>query len=96
MNALPRTLGPSRLVCVPTSNWRERVAAETRRQQELQAEMAASARRRAEALEDGVRELGSKSAVAREVGIDVSAVRRSIREYGSGTLPPPDSPTTTE
>ena len=96
MNALPGTLGPSTLVCVPTSNWRERVAAENQRQRDLQAEIAASARRRAEAFEEGVRELGSKSAVAREVGIDVSAIRRSIREYGSGTLPPPGSPTTTE
>ncbi|ODA69538.1 hypothetical protein APS67_006342 [Streptomyces sp. AVP053U2] len=96
MTRLPRTLGPSTLVCVPTTNWRERVAAETQRQRELQAEIAATARRRAAALEEGVRELGSKSAVAREIGIDVSAVRRSIREYGPGTLPPPNSPTTTE
>jgi transposase-like protein len=84
------------VVCVPTTNWRQRVDAENRRQRELQAEIAASARRRAEAFEDGVRELGSKSAVAREIGIDVSAVRRSIREYGTVTLRPPDSPTTTE
>ena len=96
MNALPRTLGPSTLVYVPTTNWRERVDAENRRQRELQAELSASARRRAEAFEEGVRELGSKSAVAREIGIDVSAVRRSIREYGTVTLRPPDSPTTTE
>lgn len=96
MRSLPRTLGPSTVVCVPTTNWRERVDAENRRQRELQSEIAASARRRAEAFEEGVRELGSKSAVAREFGIDVSAVRRSIRDYGSGTLPPPERPTTTE
>lgn len=95
MNTLPRTLGPSKVGCVPTTNWRARVAAENQRQRDLQAEIAASARRRAAAFEEGVRELGSKSAVAREIGIDVSAVRRSIREYGLGTLPPPNSPTTT-
>jgi len=78
---------------VPTTNWRERVAAESQRQRELQAEITASARRRAAAFEEGVRELGSKSAVAREIGIDVRAVRRAINEYGPATAPPPDSTT---
>ncbi|MEH0423148.1 hypothetical protein [Streptomyces sp. B21-083] len=78
---------------MPTTNWRERVAAESRRQRELQAEIATSARRRAEAFEEGVLELGSKSAVAREIGIDVRAVRRAINEYGTATAPPPDSTT---
>ena len=95
-HALPRTPVPSNVVVVPTSDWRARVDAENRLQRELQAELSASARRRAEAFEEGVRELGSKSAVAREIGIDVSAVRKSIREYGSATLRPTDSPTTTE
>ncbi|MFD6684208.1 hypothetical protein, partial [Micromonospora parva] len=74
-------------------NWRERVAAETRRQRELRDEIAASARRRAEAFEEGTRELGSKKAVARETGIDVRIVRRAINEYGTATAPPTDSPT---
>lgn len=78
------------------TNWRERVAAEDRRQKRLLDLISASARKRAAALEDGVRELGDKSAVARELGISPSAVRRSIREHGTGTLPPPSSPTTTE
>ncbi|MFF7949399.1 hypothetical protein [Streptomyces griseorubiginosus] len=78
---------------MPDTSWRERVDAENRRQRELQAEIAASARRRAEAFEEGVRELGSKSAVAREIGIDVRAVRRAINEYGPATAPPPDSTT---
>lgn len=80
---------------MPEPNWRERVEAENRLQRNLQTEMAASARRRAIAFQDGVAELGSKSAVAREIGLDVSAVRKSIREYGTATAPPPDSPTTT-
>jgi len=80
---------------VPEKTWRERVEAENRLQRELQAELSASARRRAFAFADGVKELGSKSAVAREFGIDVSAVRKSIREYGTATAPPAHSPTTT-
>lgn len=81
---------------VPDTTWRERFEVEQQRHRDLLEEIAASARRRAAALEDGVAELGTKSAVARAVGIDVSAVRRSIREYGAATLRPPDSPTTTE
>lgn len=95
MLALPGTLVPSTVVDVPEISWRERVEAENRLQRNLQAELSASARRRAIAFEDGVRELGSKSAVAREIGLDVSAVRKSIREYGTATAPPPDSPSTT-
>lgn len=49
--------------------------------------MTASSRRRAEAFADGVGELGSKSAVARDIGIDVRAVRRAINEYGPATAP---------
>lgn len=94
--SLSGTLVPSRVMFVPELNWRERVDAEQRLQRDLQEQLGASARRRAIAFEEGVAELGSKSAVAREIGIDVSAVRKSIREYGSATLRPPDSPTTNE
>ncbi|MEU0634348.1 hypothetical protein [Streptomyces sp. NPDC005989] len=78
-----------------TTTWRERFEVEQQRHRDLLEEISASARRRAAALEEGVAELGNKSAVARAVGIDVSAVRRSIREYGTATLRPPNSPTTT-
>ncbi|MFD8404642.1 hypothetical protein ACFV1G_08160 [Streptomyces anulatus] len=81
---------------MPDTTWRKRFEAEQQRHRDLLKEIAASARRRAAALEDGVAELGTKSAVAQAVGIDVSAVRRSIREYGAATLRPTDSPTTTE
>ncbi|MFE9853575.1 MULTISPECIES: hypothetical protein [Streptomyces] len=74
---------------MPATNWRERVETESRRQRELRDEMVASARRRAEAFAEGVVILGSKSAVAREIGIDVRAVRRAINEYGPATAPPP-------
>ncbi|MFJ8446856.1 hypothetical protein [[Kitasatospora] papulosa] len=77
---------------MPITDWRERVDVENRRQRELRAEMAASARRRATAFVEGAEELGSKSAVAREIGIDVRAVRRAINEYGPATAPPPAPP----
>jgi len=75
---------------VSDSTWRERFEVEQQRHRDLLEEISASARRRAAALEEGLAELGTKSAVARAVGIDVSAVRRSIREYGA-TPPPTDS-----
>jgi DNA invertase Pin-like site-specific DNA recombinase len=75
---------------VPDSTWRERFEVEQQRHRDLLEEISASARRRAALLEEGLAELGTKSAVARAVGIDVSAVRRSIREYGA-TPPPTDS-----
>jgi hypothetical protein len=82
---------------VPTTNWRKRVEAEDREQQRLLALISESARSRAQALEDGVRELGTRSAVARDIGKSASAVRKAIREHGTGTLPPAErSPTTTE
>ena len=81
------------MVVVPETTWRERVEAENQLQRDLQTEMSASARRRAAAFVEGVAELGSKSAVAREIGIDVSAVRKSIREYGTATAPPSGSTT---
>ncbi|MFE9853599.1 hypothetical protein ACFYPN_33110 [Streptomyces sp. NPDC005576] len=77
---------------MPNSTWRERFEVEQQRHRDLLEEMSASARRRAAALQEGVAELGTKSAVARAVGIDVSAVRRSIREYGA--TPPPTGSTT--
>ncbi|MFH8668830.1 hypothetical protein ACH4F3_28675 [Streptomyces anulatus] len=75
---------------MPNSTWRERFEVEQQRHRDLLEEISASARRRAAALEEGLEELGTKSAVARAVGIDVSAVRRSIREYGA-TPPPANS-----
>ncbi len=72
--------------------WRERVAAEDEAQRQLRNDMSASARRRAEALRDGVSELGSKAAVARDLGIDEKAVRKALTALG----PVAAEPDTTE
>lgn len=85
MTTLTRTPGFHRVSDVPTTNWRARVDAADKRRSELQAELSEVARQRAEALEDGAKELGSKSAVARELGINVSAVRKYIREHSRAT-----------
>lgn len=90
-DGLPRSDCPSNVALVPDTDWRDRVEAESQLQRGLHAELSASARRRAIAFEEGVEELGSKSAVAREVGIDVRAVRRAINEYGTATSPPDGS-----
>jgi hypothetical protein len=81
---------------VPTPDWRARVVAEDREQERLLNLISDSARKRAAALEDGVRELGTREAVAEDLGIDSSAVRRSILRYGTGTLRPGRTPKTTE
>lgn len=81
---------------VPTPHWRIRVEAEDQERKRLLDLISDSAHRRAEALEDGVRELGSREAVAEVLGVDASAVRKAILRYGTGTLRPGRTPTTTE
>jgi hypothetical protein len=73
-----------------------RVEAEDRERERLLNLISDSAHRRAEALEDGVRDVGSREAVAEILGVDASAVRRAILRYGTGTLRPGRTPTTTE
>ncbi|WP_051941565.1 hypothetical protein [Phaeacidiphilus oryzae] len=63
--------------------WRERIAAEDEIQRQLREDMAQSAVRRAEALRDGVADLGSNSAVARDLGTTEGAVRRALRALNS-------------
>ncbi|KDN84400.1 hypothetical protein KCH_41910 [Kitasatospora cheerisanensis KCTC 2395] len=81
---------------MPETTWRDRVEAEDRLQRDLLAEMSASAARRAQALVDGVAQLGSKSAVARELGITPTAVRKAIRENRATATPEPNPAPTTE
>jgi len=88
MRTLTRTPGSTNVVRVPNRTWRQRVEAENKRQRGLQAELLASAKRRAVALEEGVAELGSKAAVAREIGVSTTAVRTAIRDYGSAASEP--------
>ncbi|WP_405431150.1 hypothetical protein [Streptomyces anulatus] len=78
---------------MPNSSWRKRVADEKRRQKDLQDELRASAIRRAQALLDGVAELGSQAAVAREIGVSTTAVQNAIKDYGTATAPPAKSTT---
>ncbi|HTF08431.1 MAG TPA: hypothetical protein VK659_09710 [Asanoa sp.] len=68
--------------------WRERVAAEDEVQRQLRNDMSASGRRRAEALRDGVKELKSNRAVARDLGISETAVRNALAALSSAATEP--------
>lgn len=92
-DTLPATPGCSSVLYVPNSSWRNRVADEKKRQKDLQDELRASAIRRAQALLDGVAELGSQAAVAREIGVSTTAVQNAIKDYGTATAPPAKSTT---
>ncbi|WP_326808157.1 hypothetical protein OHB04_22730 [Streptomyces sp. NBC_01775] len=64
-----------------TTPWRERVRAEEELLEQLSLQTVHAARRRAQALQDGVAELGSAAAVAADLG-DRShqAVTKAIRK----------------
>lgn len=74
------------------SNWRERVRAEEELVEQLRDQMSQSAARRADALLDGVAELGSKYAVAKDLGRSETAVSKAIKRHRST----PADPDTTE
>lgn len=66
----------------PTS-WRERVRVEEELVEQLRGQMSQSAKRRADALLDGVAELGSVYAVAKELGRSETAVSKAIKKHGA-------------
>lgn len=86
------TLGIGTVVEMEPSPWRERVAAEEELVEQLREQMSQSAKRRADALRDGVAELGSMYAVAKELGRSETAVSRAIKKYQAA----PAAPETTE
>lgn len=61
--------------------WRERVRQEDELLEQLAAQTDAALRRRATALKDGARELGSVYAVAAEIGLSWTAVDRAIKKH---------------
>lgn len=73
--------------------WRERVAAEDALQRDLRDQMSRSAQRRAEALRDGVDELGSNVAVAEALGVTEKAIRKAIARAGLPATGPATPPT---
>jgi molybdenum-dependent DNA-binding transcriptional regulator ModE len=74
------------------SPWRDRVHAEEELVEQLRNQMSQSAKRRADALLDGVAELGSVYAVAKELGRSETAVSKAIKKHRAA----PAAPETTE
>ncbi|MFH8369169.1 hypothetical protein [Streptomyces sp. NPDC018031] len=77
-----------------TPPWRERVRAEEELLEQLRLQTSQAAKRRAAALLDGVADLGSVYAVAKELGRSHTAIDKAIKKHRppAGT----DRPTTTE
>ncbi|MFJ2863702.1 LysR family transcriptional regulator [Kitasatospora sp. NPDC087314] len=62
------------------SRWQDRVQQEDELLQQLRTKMSHAGQRRAEALYQGVAELGSVEAVAAELGISRPAVSKAMRK----------------
>lgn len=65
--------------------WRERVRHEEELLEQLQAESVAAAKRRAAALTEGVAELGSVYAVAKDLGKGWTTVAQAIKKHSPTT-----------
>ncbi|MFI0825700.1 hypothetical protein ACH4Q7_14730 [Streptomyces roseolus] len=61
--------------------WRVRFAREEELVEQLQAQLLEAAERRAQALADGVAELGTAYKVAKETGKSYTAVSNAIKKY---------------
>jgi hypothetical protein len=65
-----------------TRSWRDRVLAEDELLLELQEKASLAAKRRAAALLEGVAELGTVAAVAKELGKSHTAIDNAIKRHG--------------
>lgn len=66
---------------VETPPWRDRLRTEDELLEQLEAQVEQARRRRAAALKEGVGELGSVYALAKELGLSWTAVAHSIKKY---------------
>ncbi|MEU3667559.1 hypothetical protein [Streptomyces virginiae] len=69
-------------------SWRDRVRQEDELVEQLQLQVSQAAKRRAEALLDGVAELGSVAEVARALGKSWNAIDKAIKKNGPGETGP--------
>lgn len=74
------------------SHWRNRVRREDELLQQLRTQMSQSGQRRAEALAEGIAELGSAEAVAEELGISRPAVSRAVHKRRPAATGPETTP----
>lgn len=76
------SLPPSDTLCgMKTTPWRDRVRVEEELLQQLQTAMTESAKRRGDALAEGVAELGSVYAVAKDLGKGWTTVNQAIKKH---------------
>ncbi|MGQ4358888.1 hypothetical protein [Streptomyces sp. SAS_272] len=74
--------------------WRDRVHEEEELLAQLNRLVSESATRRAKALRDGVKELGSVAEVARVLGRSWNAVDKALKKHDRKKAPDPDAATT--
>lgn len=82
------TLGVGTVNVMDPTPWRERVRTEEELVEQLRTKMSQSAKRRADALLDGVAELGSVYAVAKELGRSETAVSKAIKKHRAAPAAP--------
>ncbi|MGM9380317.1 hypothetical protein [Streptomyces antibioticus] len=74
--------------------WQQRVRDEERLLEQLRLLASEAATRRAEALRDGVKELGSVAEVARDLGRSWNAVDKALKKQDRKSASTTDAPTT--
>lgn len=94
MKTLNPTPGLDRVFSMDANPWRERVREEEQLLEQLRDLASDSATRRAEALREGVRELGSVAEVARDLGRSWNAVDKALKKQDRKTASKPDASTT--
>jgi hypothetical protein len=81
MNTLHPTLGLDTVWGMEPKPWRDRIRDEDELLTRLTRLASESADRRAQALLDGVDELGTRADVARDLGVSWTAVDKAINKY---------------
>lgn len=91
MTTLHPTPGLDRVLSMDAKPWRERVHEEEKLLEQLRTLASESATRRAEALREGVGELGSVAEVARDLGRSWNAVDKALKKQDRKTASKPDA-----
>lgn len=94
MKSLRQTPGLDTLLGMEPQPWRERIRDEDKLLEQLNQLASQAADRRAQALLDGVDELGTIADVARDLGKSWTAVDKAIKKYESKKASTTDAPTT--
>ncbi|GGV13767.1 hypothetical protein GCM10010245_24000 [Streptomyces spectabilis] len=89
-----QTPGLDTLLGMEPQPWRERIRDEDKLLEQLNQLASQAADRRAQALLDGVDELGTIADVARDLGKSWTAVDKAIKKYESKKASTTDAPTT--